>query len=148
MCLNSSPNKQTGSWRLEVIFLFILDYRHHFFFHLPFLFCWLIRDKWDAALPSLTAPLFPLYSFLCISLPPCQSACFLPPSLHSLPLSHHIPCPLSPYSFPLLSLCNPNVLYVVIKQCQTQKLFINNIKWRVSSNGWGGLCLFASLLLV
>lgn len=83
------------------------------------------------------------------------------PSLFSLP--HPLLLPLSHMlfsstliapSFPhsslfflsFLPLCNPNVLYVVIKQCQTQKLFINNIKQKVSSNGWCGL-FFVHLLL-
>lgn len=43
-----------------------------------------------------------------------------------------------------LLLCSPNVFYVVIKQCQTEKLFINTIKRIMSSNG----CLCAFLLLM
>lgn len=84
-----------------------------------------------------------------LSPPPWSTNYSPPPFLPSL-------CPLSLFSHPLLLLdrliishslliCAIQMfLYVVIKQCQTQKLFINNIKQKVSSNGCGGLCLFLS----
>lgn len=135
----SFPEKYTGSSELELFFI-SYDYHHYilflfFFFSCVFLFCWLIQDKHCTA-PSLS----PLYSVLSSSssLPPSSSS---PPFL-CLPLL--LPSPSLPISLFFLSslhLCNANVLYVVIKQCQTQKLFINNIKQKVSSNGWGGLCL-------
>ena len=53
----------------------------------------------------------------------------------------HDSLPSPPFLF--FHLCKTNVFYVVIKQCQTQKRFINNIKQKVSSNGWGGPCFFA-----
>ena len=113
-------------------FLFSYDYHHYipFFFSCVFLFCWLIQDK------HCTAP-SPLSSVLSTSSsrpPPPHLPSSL--SLNLLPLP---PLPPSLYLsilfLPSLHLCNTNVLYVVIKQCQTQKLFINNIKQKVSSNG-------------
>ena len=126
-----------------------------FFLHLSF-FCFADSFKINGTLhcssflfyPSTHSSVFALPSSLSVRLLSLVLPFHL---LHSFLL--HPRCSLPPLYLLILflsslSLCNPNVLYVVIKQCQTQKLFINNIKQKVSSNGWGGLCLYASLLLV
>lgn len=58
---------------------------------------------------------------------------YLPFSPPSFLASLIAPFPLLHF-FILFIWCITNVLYVVIKQCQTQKRFINNIKQKVSSN--------------